>query len=354
MSPAAFASSVGLVLLFALPLHAGSLLETMDKEVAAHYQRSKDAIAKVHAEFDFNGYPLPGKHRVGTGFFVDGEGRLLTSASVVEGTTNCWVEWRGEKVPAKFLGRDPLSNLALLQVAQRTPFLVAGNSDELQVGSMVIAIGFPYDQPSEPTVGWVSGFDIKCGARTFVTRHFRAGCRLRPGQGGGPLLNARGEVVGIAVAAHQEDQCYALPMNAAKKIVADLRDHGVPQYGWIGLSVTERPLDFARYQVFIEQVYSNTPAAAAGFQNRDVLLTVHTNAIQRAADVLDLMFHRAAGEQLAFSVLRQGTTQEVRLVVGTRPVEEPSQPVVPRPVLNVLPACATPGSPHVPALRNGQ
>ncbi len=353
MNPAAFVSSLGLALavLFVRPVRAGSLLESMDQEVSAHYQKAKDAIVKVHAQYaaSFAGYPLAAAHRVGTGFFVDAEGRLITSASVVDGTTNCWVEWRGENLPAKLLGRDPLTNLALLQVAQRTPFLTAGNSADLRVGSMVIAIGFPYDRPSEPSVGFVSGFDIKCGAHSFVTSHFRAGCRLRPGQGGGPVLNARGEVVGIAVAAHQDDQCYVLPMNAAKKIVADLRDHGAPQYGWIGLSVTERPLaaisNAPQWQVFVEQVYSNTPAAAAGFQNRDVLLTIHTNAVGRAADLLNTMFHHNSGDKLAFTVLRKGATQEVQLVVGTRPAEPalPPPPLTATPALKMLPVTTSPG-----------
>ena len=155
------------------------------------------------------------------------------------------------------------TNLALLKIEPEsgtaTPFLLQGNSDELRVGSMVIAIGFPYDMPSEPVVGFVGGLDVQRGGHLFAPSHIRAECRLKPGQGGGPLLNVRGEVVGIAVAAHMDDQCCALPINAARKISADILESGQPQHAWVGLGVSERqlainPTQSNQWQVFIQQM----------------------------------------------------------------------------------------------------
>ena len=348
MKPATFISrprglvaGAALLLLSVTTGGAGSLLETMDREVAALYQASKDAVVKVHAQraLTVEGWPLAPTHRVGTGFFVDGAGHLLTSATVVSDATACWIDWRGEQVPARLLGRDPLTNVALLQVdpekcvgpGRPTPFLAYGDSGELQIGSLIIAIGFPYDRPSTPTVGFISGFDIQCGKRTFITSHVRAGCRLQPGQGGGPMLNVRGAVIGLAVAAHQEDQCYFLPINAARKVAADILEHGAPQYGWVGLSVTERGLSAvvattAQWEVFVQQIYSNTPAAEAGFRERDLLLAIQTNEIHRAADVLNTMFYRRRGERLKITVLRDGLRQEINLVVGQRPADETPTP----------------------------
>ena len=344
MKPAASVSrprrlrwGAALLLLSATTGRAGSLLETMDQEVAALYQKSRDAIVKVHAQraVTADNWPLAPIHRVGTGFFVDGAGHLLTSATVVSDATACWIDWRGDRVPARLLGRDPLTNVALLQVdpekcvgpGHPTPFLACGNSDDLKVGSMIIAIGFPYDLPSSPSVGFVNGIDIKCGTHTFITSHVRAGCRLQPGQGGGPMLNARGEVVGLAVAAHLEDQCYVLPINAARKVAADILEQGAPQYGWVGLSVTERApgaltTTTAQWEVFVQEIYSNTPAATAGFRERDLLLAIQTNEIHRAADVLNTMFHCRRGDRLCITVLRDGQRQQIRLVVGQRPAEE--------------------------------
>lgn len=360
MKVAAFASRAllaALLLLAVAPACRGdSLLEKMDREVSTLFQKSRDAVVKVHAQRDAGLGPA---RRVGTGFFVDADGRLLTSATVVDHALACWVEWQGKLVPAKILGRDQITNLAVLQVdptkctvtGKGTPFLVAGNSAELKVGSMVIAIGFPFEQPSAPSVGFVNGFDIKCGAHTFVTSHIRAGCRLRPGQGGGPVLNAQGQVVGVSVAAHQEDQCYALPMNAAGRILADITQHGAPQHGWVGLSVTERQNTVlvsttGQWQVFVQQISSNTPAAAAGFNANDVLVAIHTNEIHRSAEVLDTMFRYRAGDRVKFVVLRDGQPRELTLVIGQRPPEETDNTAAPlpaTPTLKLVPVVSSPG-----------
>jgi serine protease Do len=358
MKVAAFASKAllaALVLLAIPPAQAGNLLETMDREVSALYEKSRDAIVKVHSQRNATIGPA---RRVGTGFFVDADGRLLTSATVVDNALACWIEWQGKLIPAKILGRDPITNLAVLQVdptkctvtGKGTPFLVTGNSDDLKVGSMVVAIGFPFEQPSAPSVGFVSGFDIKCGSHTFVTSHIRAGCRLRPGQGGGPVLNAQGQVVGISVAAHQEDQCYVLPINAAARVLADITQHGAPRHGWVGLSVTERQNTVlvsttGQWQVFVQQVSSNTPAAAAGFCERDVLVAIHTNQIHRSAEVLDTMFRYRAGDSLKFVVLRDGQRRELTLVIGQRPPEERDNTATPlpaTPTLKLVPVATLP------------
>ena len=331
-------------LLLALPSagRAASTLETMDAEVAGLYERSKAAVIKIHADGDVAFAPSPAgpSHRVSSGFFIDAAGRFVTTDTLVENAAAIWVEWQGRRLPAKLLGRDSLTKLALLQLegGESTPHLPLGNSEELRVGSLVVAVGFPYEMPSAPVVGFVAGLDISCGRRVFPVNQIRAGCRLSPGQGGGPLLNAHGEVVGLVVAAHGKDQCYCLPVNALKKITADIIEHGSPQYPWVGLDVSEQVLTNgwtgpAVWQVSIREVFSNTPAATAGFQPHDVLLRIATNEIHRSADVLNTMFYRHGGEALQIIVLREGRTQDVKIVVGCRP-EEPA-PIVPVPVLPV-------------------
>lgn len=315
----------GVTLSVLLPLNglqAASLLETMDTEVSSLYEKSKDAILKVHAEClpMFGSVSFGPTHRCGTGFFIDGDGRFVTAATLVDSVKTCWIDWRGQRVNARVLGTDPNTNLALLQVetGQPTPSLSLGTADELRVGSMVVTIGFPYELPSAPAVGFVTGLDIQCGSLVFPVSYIRAGCKLRPGQGGGPMFNARGEVVGIVVAAHADDQCYALPINAVKKLSADIVQNGAPQYSWVGLSVTER-----RGQVVVQEVTSNSPAAAAGFQDRDVVLRIFTNDIRRSADVLNIMFYRRCGERINLTVLREGQTQEVTVAVGHKPAIQP-------------------------------
>src|SRR5437870_1463445 len=97
-------------------VEAPNALETINREVVALCEKSRDAIVKVHAQrtLPFGGLPMTPSHCVGTGFFIDGEGRLLTAATVVNDATNCWIDCHGRQVPAAVLGRDPQTNVALL------------------------------------------------------------------------------------------------------------------------------------------------------------------------------------------------------------------------------------------------
>src|SRR5262245_6630076 len=114
----------------------------MDNEVSALYEKSKDAIVKVHAELpaSFARASFGPSHRIGTGFFIDTEGRFVTAGTLVDGAETCFIDWRGHRVTAKLLGRDPITNLALLKVDvdSPTPRLAFGNSDELRIGSIVV------------------------------------------------------------------------------------------------------------------------------------------------------------------------------------------------------------------------
>jgi serine protease Do len=324
---------------------AASQLEIMEQEVSAICEKSRDAVVKIHAQrqFQIGGLPFLPAQRVGTGFFIDKDGHILTAATVVDDSDTSWIEWRGQKINARMIGRDPQTNLALLKIEPEdgtaTPFLPQGNSDELHVGSMVIAFGFPYDLPSMPVVGFVGGWDIQSGGRVFATSHIRAGCRLSRGQGGGPVLNSHGEVIGVAVAAYMDDQCYVLPINAARKITADILELGEPQHTWVGLGVSERhlainPTEVGQSQVFIQQIYSNTPAASAGFRVGDVVVSITSNEVHHSADVLNAMFYHRVGDTVEFTVLREGQETKLLLTVGARPPQEafgiqPSQPIVP-------------------------
>ena len=312
---------------------AAGLLETIDQEVSSLYEKSKDAVVKIHAQrqVQIGNLSLIPSYRIGTGFFIDRDGHILTAATVVEDADTCWIDWHGQRVNARILGRDPQTNLALLKIdpesGTSTPFLPQGNSDDLRVGSMVIAIGFPYDQPSAPAVGFIGGLDIQRGGHLFAPSHIRAECRLRPGQGGGPLLNVHGEVVGIAVAAHMDDQCCALPINAARKISADILEFGQAQYAWVGLGISERqlsidPTQSNQWQVFIKQVCSNAPASNAGFHDGDILLSITSNEVHRASDVVNTMFYHRVGDRVEFTVLRDGQEHKLLLIVGNRPPEE--------------------------------
>jgi S1-C subfamily serine protease len=305
-------------------------LETIELEVCALYDAAKDAVVEVHAQrrLVIGNLSAASAPRIGTGFFIRNDGVLLTAAAIVRGMDSYWIEWHDTERPARLLGWCDRTNLAVLQVDATTPFLRLGDSDTLRVGSMVVTIGYPFDLPSVPVPGWVTGLDIRRGSNVFATTHVRANCKLSPGQAGAPVLNARGEAVGIALAAHLDDQCYALPIRAAQRVCQDILQHGQPRFGWVGLEVSERlraprPSRERQTEVIVRQVFPATPAAAAGFQAGDELVRITTNDVRNLADVLDTMFYRRSGEWVEFTVLRSNQEVRVSLTVGSRPGVEP-------------------------------
>jgi len=341
------------VLAVVVSVPAATMMETLNSEVASLYEKSKDAVVKVHAQRTpvLNGMPLTPIRRVGTGFFVDESGRLMTSASVTEGAESCSVEIGGQQIPATLVGRDPVSNLAILKIdpekcGGKTLALKFGDSDDMRVGSLVVALGFAYDMPCAPVVGFIGSTDMGHGTRRFPTAHLRAGCRLSPGQGGGPLLNHRGEVVGIAVAACPDEQCYALPSNAARRVLADIVRCGQVNYGWVGLGVTEQLLlttnsAMGTMQVIVQQVYSNSPAANVGFRERDLLVRIGTNQVLHATDVLKATFSCRPGDQLNVTIQRDGQEQKLTLTAGERPTNFQPTPQTMPVRLPIIPAAAT-------------
>jgi S1-C subfamily serine protease len=147
------------------------------------------------------------------------------------------------------------------------------------------------------------------------------------------LLNARGELVGLAVAAHQSDHCYALPIRGAQKVVADIMQYGEPRHGWVGLGVSERQVGppsegLDQWQVSVQEVFTNTPAAEAGFREGDVLVRIHTNDVHRVKDVLNAIFYYRCGETTTVTMVRDGQSNCVSIVVGRQPKQAPVQPVL--------------------------
>src|SRR5436190_8057230 len=173
----------------------------------------------------------------GTGFFVDPTGTLYTAYTVGGEAGNFTVEFDGKKYPARQLVADIRSGTAILKVDETTPALPIGKSDELEMAAPVISIGYPLDLPKTPNLGWIAGFDRKCLGRYFSTVHLRVNGPTQRGEAGAPLLNMKGEVVGIVVSGLENNAaCYAVPIEAAEKIRSDFVRFGEARHGWIGVN----------------------------------------------------------------------------------------------------------------------
>ena len=289
----AFCSGAGLLLAQEQPA------TTISHQVRDVFERAARAVVKIHGVDEHS-------EICGTGFFVDPTGTLYTAYTVGGEAGHFTVEFDGKKYPARQLLADIRSGTAMLKVDETTPALAIGKSDELQVATPVVSIGYPLDLPKTPNFGMIAGFDRKCLGRYFSTIHLRVNAPTQRGEAGAPLLNMKGEVVGIVVSGLESNSaCYAVPIEAAEKIRSDFVRFGEARHGWIGVnnvSPASHEVDGSR--AMVTQVADDTPAALSGIKEGDVLLRVGKKKITDPEDIFDASFYITAGDIVPITVMR--------------------------------------------------
>jgi serine protease Do len=270
----------------------------ISREVKSLFERCGQAIVKIHAVDEHS-------ELSGTGFFVDPTGTIYTSYSVGGEASNFTVQFNGKKYHATQLMADLRSGIALLKVDAATPFLPIGKSAELGLATPVVAIGYPLDLPESPSFGMIAGFDRKYLGRYFATTHLRINLPTQRGEAGAPLLNFKGEVVGILVSSVDSGSaCYALPIDAAEKIRGDYVRFGDARHGWVGIDVhaTEDAVEGSTAEM--TEIHEGTPAAGSGLKTGDILLQVGRVAVHEPEDVIDASFFISAGDSVPITVMR--------------------------------------------------
>ena len=270
---------------------------TISREVKDVFEHCGKAVVKIEATD-------PHGELSGTGFFVDPTGTLYTAYSVGGEAENIQVEFKGKKYPARQLLADHRSGIAMLKVDLASPALPIGNSEQLEIATPVVAIGYPLDLAESPSFGMVAGFDRKCFGGYFATKHLRVNLPPQRGEGGAPVLNLKGEVVGILLYTFENNSCYALPIEAAEKIRNDFVRFGEPRYGWIGTNVQEAtaPVDGSR--AMTTEVMKDTPAADAGLKPGDIVLQIGRTKVHEPEDILEASFFLTAGDIVPITVVR--------------------------------------------------
>src|SRR5438552_2876608 len=267
-------------------------------QVRELFEQAAKAVVKIHGVDEHS-------EICGTGFFVDPTGTLYTAYTVGGEAGNFTVEFGGKKYPARQLVADIRSGTAILRVDETTPALPIGKSEELELATPVISIGYPLDLPKTPNFGMIAGFDRKCLGRYFSTIHLRVNAPTQRGEAGAPLLNMKGEVVGIVVSGLENNSaCYAVPIEAAEKIRNDFVRFGEARHGWVGINVSEaaQPVEGSRAEM--TQIMDDTPAARSGIKPGDILLQVGRKKVTQPEDVLDASFFITAGDTVPITVMR--------------------------------------------------
>ncbi len=272
---------------------------TISQQVRELFERAAKAVVKIHGVDEHS-------EICGTGFFVDPTGTLYTAYTVGGEAGNFTVEFNGKKYPARQLVADIRSGTAILKVDETTSGLPIGKSEELELATPVISIGYPLDLPKTPNFGMIAGFDRKCLGRYFSTIHLRVNAPTQRGEAGAPLLNMKGEVVGIVVSGLENNSaCYAVPIEAAEKIRSDFVRFGEARHGWIGVNnVSPATQQVEGSRAMVTQVADDGPAVRSGLKEGDVLLQVGKKKITDPEDVFDASFYVTAGDAVPITVMR--------------------------------------------------
>jgi serine protease Do len=320
---------------FLVGLFAGSQLllaqekapESISHEVKEIFARAARAVVKIHGADEHS-------EIAGTGFFVDPTGTLYTSYTVGGEAGDFQIEFDGKRYPARQILADIRSGIALLKVDLATPTLAIGRSDQLEIATPVVSVGYPLDLPETPSFGMIAGFDRKYLGRYFSTTHLRVNLPTQRGEAGAPLLNLKGEVIGIVVSSLENNSaCYVLPIDAAEKIRGDYMRFGEARHGWIGINVSEAETPVEGSRAEMTKIMDGTPAAKSGIQAGDILLQVGNKKVCAPEDVLDASFFITAGDMVPITVMRGNERLTFNVQADLHPASQ-RPPVIVAPSMN--------------------
>jgi S1-C subfamily serine protease len=286
---------------------------SISREVKDVFDKSAKAVVKIRGTDQYG-------ELSGTGFFIDPAGMLYTAFSVGGDTENIIVEFDGKNYPARVMMSDLRSGIAILKIDLATPALPIGKSQPIEVATPVVTIGYPLDLPETPSFGMIAGFDRKFLGRYFTTTHLRVNLPTQRGEAGAPLLNLKGEVVGILVAnIDNGSACYALPIDAAEKIHNDFIRFGEARHGWIGINVAaaEKPVEGSTAEM--TEIMKDTPAYGSGMKTGDILLQVGNTKVHEPEDVIDASFFITAGDTVPIVVVRANEKLNFEMTAGFHP-----------------------------------
>ena len=279
------------------------------------------------------GQPAPKRKSsaLGSGFIISADGYIVTNNHVVEGADKVTVKLNGDKsagMAAKVVGTDAETDLALLKVESDKPLPVLkfGDSDAMEVGAWVMAIGNPFGLSNTVTAGILSakGRDIHAGP---FDNFLQTDASINPGNSGGPLINMDGEVIGIntAISANGQGIGFAIPSSLASRVIDDLREGKKVSRGWLGVTIQDVDENMAKALglkdargALIGSVLDDEPADKAGLRAGDVIVRVGDHDIDSASSVTRSVASLKPGTKVDVVVLRNGKEVKSTVTLGER------------------------------------
>ena len=270
----------------------------------------------------------------GSGFILSSDGYILTNFHVIEDSNAITVRlYNGESLDAKLIGYDESNDIAVLKVeAENLSPVIIGDSDNMNVGDSVVAIGNPLGELTfSLTAGAVSALDREITMSSGTTMNLiQTDCAINSGNSGGALFNLYGEVVGITNAKYSssggeasiDNIGFAIPVNDVWGIIESIIENGYISKPYIGVSVASVSAETQSYGLpkgaAVKAVAEDSPAEAAGLQINDIITAINGDAITGSGDLVNAVGDAAVGDVLKLTVYRGGSTMELTLTVGEK------------------------------------
>jgi len=322
-----------------------------EEAIVTLYNQTIPAVVEIKTVVRGNESPggmfgTPNLRGQGSGFIVDKEGHILTNNHVVDGASSVNVTLHsGETLDAQVVGTDRENDLALLKVdagkiSSISP-LPWGDSDNVKPGQMAIALGSPFGLEGSITVGIISGVErvMASAHERSITNMLQTDTAINPGNSGGPLLDSKGEVIGINTAIEPSSNGigFAIPINNAKSLLPALLQGGEVSTPWLGISGTEidqtlaSKLDLATdHGVYVVSVMPDSPAEKAGLvpggsdqgsptSGGDIITAINGREVTAVSDLLQYLNTKKVGEQVSLTVIRGDETIVVEVTLGEWP-----------------------------------
>ncbi|HVN96929.1 MAG TPA: DegQ family serine endoprotease [Syntrophorhabdaceae bacterium] len=270
---------------------------------------------------------------LGSGFVIDSQGYILTNNHVIEKASSIKVKLSDEReYDAKVIGKDPKTDIALIKIdaKQNLPTAIFGDSDALEVGDWVLAIGSPFGLDQTVTAGIVSAKGRFIGAGPYDD-FIQTDASINPGNSGGPLINLRGEVVGIntIIISGGQGIGFAIPINVAKELLPQLKSKGKVARGWLGVVIQKVTPEIAKNfnlkeseGALVSDVMEKSPAEVAGIKRGDVIISFNGKRVKDSEMLPRLVGATEIGKKSTVGIIRDGKQMEIAIIVGELPEEE--------------------------------
>ncbi len=273
------------------------------------------------------------KQALGSGVIVDTKGHILTNNHVVEGFDEFRVHLTDKRTfDAKIVGTDPSTDLAVIKIEASNLIPAAlGNSDSLRIGEWVVAAGSPFGLENTITTGIVSAKGRSFGRSTMYQDYIQTDAAINPGNSGGPLVNLKGEVIGINNAIYTRSGGYmgigfAIPINMAKQIMESILTIGHVRRGWLGVAIQDLNENLAKSfghsgtkGALVGDVMNDSPADTAGLQAGDIVIRLNGQEVEDTNELRNSIAATAPDTQVVLDVVRKGRELALKVKLGELP-----------------------------------